>query len=61
MNTHTLRPIGSTKKGIPGTVDTEYFMCRNEGIRLNPERWDVQRIKRAYPNGDAQNQLELRV
>jgi hypothetical protein len=61
MNTHTIRHKDSDRQGIPGYTLDGYFIARERVIKQNPDRWDIQPIKRSYPQGDAENQLELEV
>jgi len=63
MNTHTIRPVGSNKLGVPVFIDSDgnarHFS--GESIPKNADRWEVRPIVRSYPNGDTENQLELEV
>ena len=63
MNTHTIRPVGSHKLGVPVFIDSagnaRHFA--GESIQQNKDRWEVRAIARSYPNGDTENQLELEV
>ena len=63
MNTHTIRPRGSHKLGVPVFIDSagnaRHFA--GESIQQNKDRWEVRPIVRSYPDGDAENQLELEV
>jgi len=63
MNTHTLSVAGK-KSWVPGYLSTikeiDYFCCRGEKIPVS-DRFDIKHIRRSYPNGDTENQLELEV
>ena len=62
MNTHTIRPKGSCKLGVPVIIDADGNVRHGtEVIAQNVDRWEVRPISRDYPRGDTKNQLELDV
>ena len=59
MNTHTIRPKGSHKLGVPGIVEGEYFCARGEKVRISPV-WQIDDIDPVILD-TTENQLELEV